>query len=1282
MASFNPMKAFSSVFEKIGGQAVDTKTSSEANVLVATSVSVGGDLYSKLDEIVNAIKELSGSAKKPDFKELAAAGGGSFSMTDSIALAFLAPTLKPIGKGLGFIVDAINNLEEGGEEKAKALEAIFGTLSNLADVGKAIFGFAFWIALSLPFLMLALIAAPLLAITMKLTIMAINWGTSKLDEEQMEKVAMLGDVGKSILIFTASLALASIIMPWAMKGAIGAAMIILGIGMVFMLLEKMGATEKIEPAAKGLLWAGAAILGLGVALALFSFIEPYAMKGFLSAMLMIAGVGLVMVMISYFDRDFEKAAKGLAWAGIAIMSLGLALWFFNWLDPSAGTFIKALAFVTGFGIAFAIIGQGASEIKDGAQALLWASLSIIVIALTFQLMNFILGDSLSDPANYAGLVLVAGLALGYKIIGMGAKHIKKGALAMIAVGISLIAIAIGMVIMDFALKRNGWELIGQTGALVVGLGLAFAAAGVGALFILPGAAAMVVAGVALITVGIGMMIMGKAFQSNSVKDLVTPVDGEAPIKTLLMAVADGFNMWPWEAVGVTLGAASMTVAGLALMMVAGSLMMFGKAAEKIDLPTIGETIALMIGTLAVPFYKIGSGGMLAAIDPLTGEKTEVYFSAGGFWGGNPVSNGVRAVMDMGKALSNIAGGVQNMANLKFPTGFDKEGKATGFETIGGDAFKKVVINTMMMVGSLASTFAKVGTGGEQEVMTPDGKVIKVDLGAPSLGGLAGFLTGGGDVQKGIHAVMNMGQAITNLAMGVSDMAQLKMPTGFDKEGKATGYHVFNANDAILVSLNTQLLISALTTTFAEVGKNPNAERGFWGGASIIEKGADIVASFGTPLVNLAKGVQDMANLRFANKWDADGKAIGWFEMDDIDKVAGDVQKNTIALVGALTNVFTTIGGGSTDTSNSWWSGVSDFSKGIEIVTMIQEPFSNLATVVGEVSEAVTKYDINTTVEKIKAFISVLTNIGGEAADDLNQRKWLVDSVGATFEKLGESIPAIIDSISGFDYAQGLEKVNLIIDPYTKFVSTITEVADVVLKHNALKASKDIKAFVGVFGGIEDLNPAVLGAKKRMVNAIGSTFTKLGASIPIITSAIGGYDVKKGRVFNHLFIGPVDAKDTIGSYTSQKTLWYAIKAGVGTAGTSMPKIAQGINAIDFDKLVESRKMFEALGVLANGGEPSDILAKMGESLEEALQNLADILSQFQQTLKTQQTQNNGPVTENPVTGKPVTGDQKNTKVTKPNTPAPDMGALAGAISNLNQALTQTGVKISNLPPGLG
>jgi len=70
----------------------------------------------------------------------------------------------------------------------------------------------------------------------------------------------------------------------------------------------------------------------------------------------------------------------------------------------------------------------------------------------------------------------------------------------------------------------------------------------------------------------------------------------------------------------------------------------------------------------------------------------------------------------------------------------------------------------------------------------------------------------------------------------------------------------------------------------------------------------------------------------------------------------------------------------------------------------------------------------------------------------------------------------------------------------------------------------------------------------------------------------------------------------------------------TTGGSFPSIAGAINSMDLAKLTEARTMFEALAVLSKGGDPSDILAEMGESLEVAMQRLADILQEFQSSVQ--------------------------------------------------------------------
>lgn len=82
-----------------------------------------------------------------------------------------------------------------------------------------------------------------------------------------------------------------------------------------------------------------------------------------------------------------------------------------------------------------------------------------------------------------------------------------------------------------------------------------------------------------------------------------------------------------------------------------------------------------------------------------------------FGGGesNPVADGISSVQGMGSALTGIAMGVQAMANLKMPTGFDPEtGKPNGFEKFNLKHAETVTANTKTLITALSGTFAKVG----------------------------------------------------------------------------------------------------------------------------------------------------------------------------------------------------------------------------------------------------------------------------------------------------------------------------------------------------------------------------------------------------------------------------------------------------------------------------------------------------------------------------------------------------------------------------------------------
>lgn len=1167
-------KFFQNAFDKIGNQGSVLKEIQENTKVTAVSVSVGGSLYSRIDNLVTAIEELTGVAK--------GAGKGSptgLSIKDSIAVSIMAPAMEPLGKGLEFIIAALNRLE-GGEEKAKGLEAIVKVLQSVADIGKSVFVFAGYMALSLPLLMIAAVSAPIFAATLFLVVGAVRLATKFIDIKAMETISHLKEAGLGILVFAGSLALASLIMPYAIKGAWGAAGIILLIGGVFVLLAMTGLTDVIEETAKGLMFAGLAILSIGVSLALFSIIEPYAMAGMWSAAKIILLIGLSFALIAAIDSGIKDAGMGLIFAAGAILSLGIALALFNIILPNPEEAMAPMLVVGGVALAFALIGKGAKEIKEGAQALLWASLAIIVVGLSFQLMNLIIPPEFAtDIMNYTPLLAIGAVALTFRIIGVGAKHIQKGAIAMLAAGGALVVISLGFMMMSKALGDDPWTVIGGSLAFITGLGVVMGVAGLATPFILGGSAAMVVAGLALITIGAGLLIMNKVFKDEaSINAMLTLEDGSPALVRLLTAIGEGFLWAPWNAAAIMAGSAAMVIAGTALITIGKGLKEFKQLADGIDMVALGTTVTQMVATLAGTFYVIGNGGTIKGID-----GKEIKFTKGGWFTPNPVKVGVESVLNMGTALTGIAMGMQNMANLKFPTGFDKDGKATGYETMQSDAPARVAANVAMLISSLAAPFAEIGKGFEVEITNPiTGNKFKVLIPTNNI-----FFKN--PVSEGIKAVQGMGGALTNIAKGVSDMAMLKMPEGFDKDGKATGYHKFNAGDALKVSLNTHLLIDALSGTFAEIGARPDAQSSWWGGKSTIQKGIDLVQGMGEPLVNLAKGVQDMANLRFPKRWDKDGKVVEYYEMKDMSTVTKDVADNTKLLINALTGVFEEIGAGESKTGG--WFSSTNFEKGLEIVEMISEPYA----------------------------------------------------------KLGKSIDTI---------------------------------AEAVMKHDVTKVTGGIKSFIGVFtsAGADAENSAILNTKKLLVNAIGHSFEKLGAAIPSIITAIGSYDSEKGNTFAQMFIGPVDAKKPDASYNAQKLLWNSIGHSMTQTGESMPKIAEGINAIDFDKLVETRKMFEALGVLSNGGEPSDILAQMGESLSEALQNLSEMLGEFKNTVSEGNEAQGGILSSIGDTvsdlGKSVGIGGGSNKPAPAQQAAPDNSAVVNAIKQLQSVLTSKGIKVKS------
>jgi len=1117
-------KFLASAFDKLGGQTELLEEIRDNSDLTAAAINPGGELFDRIDRMVIAMEKLEENTK---------AGRGG--LQEAIVLKLVAPTLKPIGLGLGFIVEA---LEKAGpaEELSKKMDAITQGLVVLGDVGKSLLLFAGYLILATPLLLVAAVASIIWIPATILMIKGLMFATEGLDEKRLESIALLGDVGMALLKLAGSLALISILALPALVGLLATTVILVGIAGVFKILDMIGADPKrMEDFGKSIKALGIGLLLLGGTLALLSLVAMPVLKGLLVAMAVVAGIGLTFFLLDKLgvDRSMRKMAINLMLVSLSLVTLSAALMFFSAVAPPLMQSLEIVAVVGAVALVFGLAGQFAAQIVKGSLVMILAGISLVVI-------------------------------------GMGLKKIEE----------------------SFPAKGR-WEFIGQVGAIVVGLGLAMAAAGAGAAFIAPGAAVMILAGGALVVIGLGL----KAIASVDFKALGSLSNGKGSkafdwsgevsegflgfgagrkksnFEVAMEGVAAGLALGPISIAGILAGAPTLLLASAALIGIAKGLRVFKEVVSEADLPALSTNVDYIVSGLADTFAKVGEkypgggGGIMSALFG-SGKDTSV------------VAQGISAVGGMGRALKGIAKGVQAMANLKFPTGFDKDGNPTGFETI-------------------------------------------------------------------------------NLTTAVPALIA-----------------------------NTQLIVTGLSKTFAEVGESDAAQGSSWFTSSSYEKGIKVVKKMGEPLYNLANGVQNMANLKFPTGYDAEGNPTGFKSIGNVGSLVKKLTKNTKAIIIGLAGVFEQVGKSEAADSGGWFS-KSNFEKGIEVAQQLAEPYSALADAVEDVTKITSSVGAAEEVKaKVTAMISAITDAGGSDSGLIMGKTMLISMIGSTYEKLGTAIPKIISSIANFtvDKAKafasifGGESPAELFESKTKFLKGLSvsylrmamAIPLIVGSINSVQAEQ-LDAFTAVYGGkMTDIE--MMSTRESLFVAIGDSYEKVGRAVPSITSALSSINPEQVDSFKGLLVGRVSMLRPVAGYEAQAALWDAIGRNMGATATAFPTIAEGINAMDLAKLTETRQMFEALAVLAEGGEsPEDILEAMGESLSTALENLTEMIETFRTTVETGNAETGGVLEGVASTVGGAVGAFRDAVTGG----GGDSAAVVSAINSLKKQLANKGVKITGI-----
>ena len=933
------MGMFSSPFEKLTADNQSAMSSSMTSV--ATSVSKGGGMFEIFSKMLTTLKQIEKNTR------ISQKGKMGAKAKSAVLMGLIGgKKLSAIGKGLNTIAEALKNFDKPEEIQAK-MEALTGGLMLLEGVGKSIFKFAGWLVLATPLLIVAAVVAPILGLTLMMILGTLLLVGKLMPTRKLLKTfIMLRMVGVGIFTFVSMIALAGLVAPFALKAVPMVAIIILGMALIFKLIDMMKIDKSIRHVARALLIAGKAIIMLAASFVLFSLIISV-LGNPIQTVMLVAAVVLGVAFLFYLmdkmqiDKSMRKTAGALMTAGLSIVILAASIVLAQYIlgmngDPMQSLLIAGLL-VGGTAAVFWLVGKQAANIILGAIALIVAGVAIILLGFGLSIMV----EAVPDVATGLGMIaLITGIGIVMGVAGLAAPFILAGAASMLVAGLALIVLGPGVAVMAGATKGMTTEDV-KVMALVIGaIAVTFAAAGLLVIPMALGAGVLVIAGLALLAIGKGLSAMNKALKgtdgiladSGHVTESTFGFGGGRKMSKMeyaIQAVGYSFIMAPWTAAGIAVGVLALKDAGKVLLSIGLGIQEFQKIAATADLSKLGENVNIIVDTLSTTFAKVGR--------QMKGGKTGLMGAIFGSGGSNAVADGISATMGMGDALTGIAIGFQNMANLKFPVKYDKNGKPIKFETMSSDAPAKVAANTETIVRTLADVFGYVGNeypGGERSIF---------GFGESS------------PVSDGISAVRGMGKALTGIALGFQAMANLKFPIAWDKEGKPTKYETVDIEKAVKqVSKNTKLILlgengtGGLVGMLSNVGKAGGPDAGLFGSTDY-EKGKEMIQGIGTPIKDLAEGVKNMAALKFANKWDKNGKAIGWVSHAGISASLKKVEANVKQILlgksgsGGLVGIFKKLGA----EDDSGWFSSSTIKKGSKIAAMISKPIKDIASAAQE-----------------------------------------------------------------------------------------------------------------------------------------------------------------------------------------------------------------------------------------------------------------------------------------------------------------------------------------------
>ena len=508
----------------------------------------------------------------------------------------------------------------------------------------------------------------------------------------------------------------------------------------------------------------------------------------------------------------------------------------------------------------AVLLIGASVMEDAGimNTIMFATILgtfIYAMIQVLKVVNKAKKDVLMGVVVLGALMVVCGLAAGVLMLAgkvmkendLGSLLLGTGLIALIVIGIAGIAMGLGAIITS-------------------GVGGAILWAGIGAMAAIVGVALM--AGMALLAISQAMLTMKKIGKIN-IGDLTANITGFLGIAAALapiglmapIIIAASIAVMTMTTMMSMIAQAVKDYAELKIPIYEGTKIAGYRQLESKDFETAAENVKAIITTLG-----------RAVIDVY--EENPEIFTSGKFV---TVTNSLEK---LGPLISKIAEGVKDYAELKVP--IYKGTEISTYRQLSKKDFDSASQNVKTIIVTLSQ--ALIDVYEENPRMFKDGSDSPFEVVMKSTG--------------------KLGKLISKIADGVKDYADLKIATGWDKEGKANEFRSLSKTDFTNAANNIKSIITTLANAVISVYEtDPSLFDD--GDDSIFNIVTDSCMKLGKMMSKIAWGVQSYANLTVPIKWNNEGDAIDFRSMDPSEIIlAGEnVKKIITTLANAVVEVY-------------------------------------------------------------------------------------------------------------------------------------------------------------------------------------------------------------------------------------------------------------------------------------------------------------------------------------------------------------------------------------------